>query len=193
MTSLPEERHHPSAAAPPGVPVPASEPASTVAQTSQPTRSDRDGSAPGHSDDSEQFKEKWVIHLSDQTLSDAERSVLRKGLNFVPTPKHINSVDFIAEVDKLITHNNMTQEEANKIRFEVTKTLQSFKPPHDNLSAEERRALRHLRGREDLMIMPSDTGRSVCVLTTAQYQAKIGDLLADEETYEELRNDPTSS
>ena len=33
----------------------------------------------------------------------------------------------------------------------------------------------------------------VCVLTTAQYQAKIGDLLADEETYEELRNDPTSS
>ena len=156
---LPEERHRPSAAAPPGVPAPAFEPASTMAQTSQPTQSDR--SAPDHSDDSERFKEKWVINLSEQTLSDAECSVLRKGLNFVPTPKHINSVDFITEVEKLITHNNMTQDEANKIRFEVTKALQSFKPPHDNLSPEERRALRHLREREDLMIMPSDKGRSV--------------------------------
>ena len=87
----------------------------------------------------------------------------------------------------------MSQDEANKVHFEVTKVLQTFKPSDGNLTAEERRTLRSLREREDLMILPSDKGRSVCVLTSEQYREKVADLLADEETYEELQRDPTSS
>ena len=86
----------------------------------------------------------------------------------------------------------MTQDEADRVRFEVTKALQSFKKSDDNLTAEERRALRSLREKEDLRILPSDKGKSVCILTTEQYRAKIDDLIANDETYEELRNDPTA-
>ena len=131
--------------------------------------------------------------MSGNALSDAECRVLRKGLNFVPTPKHVNNVEFITEVEKLITNSRMSQGEANKVRFEVTKALQSFRPSDDNLTAEERRALRQLQEREDLMILPSDKGKSVCILTKEQYRAKVHDLINDEETYEELRGDPTSS
>ena len=168
-----------------------SETATTTASVSQ--LSEADQSAPDNTGGYGRFKEKWVVNLSGEVLSDAERSVLSKGLTFVPTPKYINNVEFITEVEKLVSNSSMTQDEANKVRFEVTKALQSFKPSDDNLTAEERRALRGLREREDLMILPSDKGKSVCVLTTEQYRAKVGDLIADQETYEELRNDPTSS
>ena len=118
-----------------------SETATTTAPVSQ--LSEADQSAPDNTGGYGRFKEKWVVNLSGEVLSDAERSVLSKGLNFVPTPKYINNVEFITEVEKLVSNSSMTQDEANKVRFEVTKALQSFKPSDDNLTAEERRALHH--------------------------------------------------
>ena len=67
-------------------------------------------------------------------------------VNDVDTPKRVNNVEFITEVEKLITIR-MSQGEANQVRFEVTKALQPFKPSDDNLTAEERRALRQLQER----------------------------------------------
>ena len=43
------------------------------------------------------------------------------------------------------------------------------------------------------MILPSDKGKSVCVLTTEQYQSKVNDLISDQQTYEQLQKDPTTS
>ena len=138
-------------------------------------------------------KDKWVVNLSGKPLSDAELGVLRKGLNFVPAPKHVDNVEFITEVEKMLAGTNMPPDEANRVRFEVTKALQGFKPRDDNLTKEERRALRSLQGRDDLMFLPSDKGKSVCVLTKEQYRSKVEDLLEDGETYEELQGDPTLS
>ena len=101
------------------------------------------------------------MNLSEELLTEAENSVLRKGLNIFPTPKSVNSVDFITEVEKLISKSSMSVDEINKIRFEVTKALQSFRPDRDNLTVEERRALYALRERKNLMILPSDKGKSV--------------------------------
>ena len=137
-------------------------------------------------------KDKWVVNISGQSLTMAEREVLSKGLNFVPTPKNVSNVDFITEVEKLVSISNMSEDEANKIRFEVTKNLQSFKPDSDNLTSEERRMLHSLKNRQDLMVLPSDKGKSVCVLTTEQYRSKTNELLSDSETYEEVQRDPTA-
>ena len=167
------------------LPDPAIEPTTQSADAGQPTLTG--------TGDCDRLQEKWVVNLSGRALSDAEVSVLNKGLNFVPTPKHVNDVEFITEVEKLVAGSNMTQDEANRVRFEVTKALQSFKPGKDNLTAEERRALRSLREKEDLMILPSDKGKSVCVLSKEQYKSKVQDLITDEETYEELQSDPTPS
>ena len=89
-----------------------------------------------HSGGLEQMKDKWVINLTDEPLSDAEKKVLSKGLNFVPTPKTVNNVEFITEVEKMLSKSDLTQDDVNKVRFEVTKALQSFRPDSDNLTAE---------------------------------------------------------
>ena len=39
------------------------------------------------------------------------------------------------QVEKLISGSNMRQDEADRIRFEVTKVLQSYKPTADNITA----------------------------------------------------------
>ena len=118
--------------------------------------------------------------------------MLGKGLNFVPTPKSVNNVDFITEIERLVSGSKMTTDEANKIRFEVTKALQSFKQGNDNLTIEERRALRNLRERKDLMILPTDKGKSVCIMTSEQYKSKVNELISDDQTYERLQKDPTN-
>ena len=58
----------------------------------------------------------------------------------------------------------MSQDEATKVRFEVTKALKTFKPDSDNLTSEERCALNDLKNRDDIKILPSDKGKSVCVM-----------------------------
>ena len=145
-----------------------------------------------HFEGGEQIRDRWVINLSDEILSEAEISVLSKGLNFVPTPKSVNNVDFVTEVEQFISRSNMSEDEVNKVRFEVTKALQSFRPDGDNLTAVERHALHTLRGRKNLMILPSDKGKSVCILTNEQYHTKVNDLVSDTNTYEPLGRDPTS-
>ena len=87
----------------------------------------------------------------------------------------------------------ISPEEANRIRFDVTKALISFRPPQNkSLSRGEWKALRDLQSGEDIMILPADKGRSVCVLSCDQYQSKLEALLGDQETYAELKKDPTN-
>ena len=64
-------------------------------------------------------------------------SVLNKGLNFVPTPKRVDDVDFITEIEKLISKSDMSEDDAAMVRFETTKALQAFKRSSDNLTADE--------------------------------------------------------
>lgn len=81
---------------------------------------------------------------------------------------------------------------ANKLRFDVTRVLKSFHPPSDkNLTDAEWKALRGLQRRQDIVILPADKGRAVCVLSCAQYQEKVARLVDDRDTYDELSEDPT--
>ena len=138
------------------------------------------------------LKDKWIVNLSGKSLSSIERNVLNKGLNVVPAPRTVNNVDFITEVEKFLEKRELAEDEANKIRFEVTKALQSFRPTADNLTSFERKALNALRQRKDITILPSEKGRSVCVLTVEQYKEKVSELVSDIDTYEKLNKDPTS-
>ena len=42
-------------------------------------------------------KDRWVVNLSDRTLSNAEQSVLEKGLNYAVTPDKLPIVELITE------------------------------------------------------------------------------------------------
>ena len=133
-----------------------------------------------------------MVNLSGVSLSDDEVSVLRKGLNFVPTPTSVPVADFVSAVESVCRSDDVTPDVANRLRFEVTKALNSFRPPQSkNLSKGEWKALRDLQDRQDIMILPADKGRSVCVMTCEQYQSRLETLIGDHDTYTELDRDPT--
>ena len=64
--------------------------------------------------------------------------------------------------------------------------LSRAKPPPSNLSPEFQGALRSLRKKDDLLILPADKGRATVVLDKGDYDRKINGMLSDEKTYGDL-------
>ena len=48
-------------------------------------------------------------------------------------------------------------------------TLQNSKPPKDNLSKDERKALKELQSDTSIVILPADKGRSIVILNHEDY------------------------
>ncbi|RMX36524.1 hypothetical protein pdam_00023009 [Pocillopora damicornis] len=46
----------------------------------------------------------WLVDLSSRTHSDAETTLLKKGLNFAATPINIPATEIIAKVETAISH-----------------------------------------------------------------------------------------
>ncbi|KAJ8035405.1 hypothetical protein HOLleu_22628 [Holothuria leucospilota] len=61
----------------------------------------------------------------------------------------------------------------------------------DNLTVNERKAIKTLRSNYDIVIMPSDKGDTITVMDTADYVAEIDSQLSNTAFYEELTHDPT--
>ena len=62
---------------------------------------------------------------------------------------------------------------------------------HDNLSREERQALRNLRSRQDIIIKPADKGSSVVIMSRDDYISEGVRQLSNQSTYQKLNEDPT--
>ena len=66
-------------------------------------------------------------------------------------------------------------EEADTIRDKVSLTLKNSKPPKDNLSKDERKALKELQSDTSIVILPADKGRSTVILNREDYLEKCMD------------------
>ena len=135
------------------------------------------------------FTDKWVKNVSDRTLSDDELSVLKKGLNYAPTPKSLPTVEIITATESAC--RNLGKSEADSLRCETVGVLKSYKPPKPNLSRAESKALDNLQRDPDIEILPADKGRCTVVMNKKDYQSKVTTLLSDTKTYEKLKSDPT--
>ena len=130
-------------------------------------------------------------NVSDRILSDAELSVLKKGLNYAPTPKTLPIVDLITATESAC--RNLGKSEADSLRCETVGVLKKFKPPKSNLNQAESEALEKLQRDRDIEILPADKGRCTVVMNKKDYQSKVNTLLSDSKTYEKLKKDPTQS
>ena len=81
--------------------------------------------------------------MSSRQLNHIETDLLAKGLNFSITSKTLPNKDIIATVEDAV--KDLEKEEADTICAKVSLTLQNSKPPKDNLSNEERKALKELQ------------------------------------------------
>ena len=96
---------------------------------------------------------KWVINMSSRHLIHIESDLLAKGLNFSITSETLPSKDIRANIEEAV--KDLQKEEADKIRAKVSLTLQNSKPPKDNLSKDERKALKELQSHTSIVILPA--------------------------------------
>lgn len=141
----------------------------------------------------EDSQEKWVKNFSDWNLTEPEKRVLAKGLNFSISPQQLPIVDLITATETAIRINKLSQTEAEQIRMKVSATLSSAKVPPSNLTIQEKKAVASLSKDHNITVLTADKGRCTVVLNTTDYHTKITTLLSDNNSYEALKRDPTSS
>ena len=127
--------------------------------------------------------DKYITNLSTHVLSAAERSLLSKGLSFIPTPKHTeHSIHSAFNQTQSIYDKHKYFQQTPYIRKERTHPFHTHStwtaphtdnPPHapkrddfrlthhntpDNLTEDERHALDRLMTKSDITIKQSDKG-----------------------------------
>ena len=110
-------------------------------------------------------KNRLVVNLSSQQLTEAQRDVLALGLNFATSPKRIPVEDIIARTEQ--TARRLSEKDEQTLREEVQRCLREAKPPKPTLTRTEREALKDLRDlirREGLTILPADKGNATVVM-----------------------------
>ena len=133
--------------------------------------------------------ERWVVNLTDRTLTPAQEDVLKLGLNFAPAPSKLPVTDTMATVDS--GARKLTPEDADDLRGRVCGILRRAKVPRSNLTKEQRTALKELRGLEDEVILPADTENATVMMRGCDYDGKMEMLGTG--TYGKLRGDPTAT
>ena len=133
-------------------------------------------------------KANWVVNLSSRSLSDAEKTLLKKGLNFAVTPGNIPATEIIAKVEAAV--RQLDAEQADTVRRAVNGILQQAEPPEPNITKEMRDALKNLKEDESIMVLPADKGRASVLMDTDTYRAKMSTLI-ENGPYQLLNKDPT--
>ena len=125
--------------------------------------------------------------MSSRQLTHYETNLLAKGLNLSITSKTLPNKDIIATIKDAV--KDLEKEEADTIRAKVSLTLQNSKPPKNNLSKDECKALKELQSDTSIVILPADRGRSIVILNREDYLEKCVDHI-NNDPYQLLKKDP---
>lgn len=139
----------------------------------------------------EHFPHHTVRNISSKELTDAENSILSKGMNFSPTPTSIPMKELIAATEHGI--KDLCEGEATLVRSDVLRVLKKSKVPQPNITREEKEALNSLKTDDSIIVLPADKGRSTVVMDKDQYTEKMNELLSKGDTYKVIKKDPTQS
>ena len=144
--------------------------------------------------------EKIIFNFSKYELSNAEKKLLAKGLNFCLAPKQLNYADCLVHFELFYRNIRNLEILSNEdLDFVKTKTkeraLSSYrqcnKSPQQNLSKGELEALASLSKNKDFVIQKSDKGNSVVIVVKETYIKRVENLLSNQRKFERvtLKND----
>ena len=74
-----------------------------------------------------ELKEKWVVNLSSQPLSQVEKSLLSHGPNYAVTSRHPPVIECITTIEEVC--QKLERGEAEELRGEVKTILKRAHPP----------------------------------------------------------------
>ena len=166
------------------------------------------------------FVSKNVVNLSKKVLTEAEVSVLSKGLKFCPTAKEIDRAKIKEDLEKFGRRLRLKwyyRNEEQEFSTNPFRKKSSFNPKHDaaievylsvieqqimdikeegqnfsNLSIDEQRALKNLQNDKSIIIKSADKGSGVVVWDKDDYLKEAEQQLSDSNTYEKIDYDPSS-
>ena len=141
-----------------------------------------------------------IFNFSKFGLSDCEKRLLAKGLNFSLPPKYLDYADYLVNFELLYRNIRNLGILANEdLDFVKTRTknaaLSSYRNYNNNvpqnLSKEEFLVLQNLRKNKNIVIQKSGKSNSVVIVDKADYLDKMENLLNDTRKFEKinLKND----
>ena len=138
------------------------------------------------------MSDRWVINMSKHQLTNSERSVLEKGLNFAVAPPKERAIieEFVICTERAASE--LPPSLADDLRSEAVQILKTQKPPKPNISNEEQQAIKDLAKNKEILIVGADKGNATVVLDKSEYAEKMNTMLADETTYKKVNKDNTS-
>ena len=108
------------------------------------------------------------------------------------TPKRIPTEAIVSSVEAVLSRQReLSEPTKDNIRSRIASTIQSSSLTENNLTKDERQALKRLKNDDDIVILPADKGRVTVVMDKKDYHDKIDTLVNDQQTYEVLKRDPT--
>ena len=135
------------------------------------------------------IKDRWVVNLSSQPLSQAERSLLTHGPSFALTSRSPPIIDCVTTIEEVC--QKLERGEAEELRGEVKAILKKAHPPKPNITREEQKAMEILRKDNTRTVLTADKGVALVVLDQEDYVKKAEELLS-QTTYKKINNDPTN-
>lgn len=142
-------------------------------------------------------KDNWLKNLSDVEIPNDIKIFLSLGLKFCipPTFREVSVSRILADIEVLISKFN--DEKKNRFRAQVTNILTNFlhKPNKRNSYFNElfNKSKHFLKEHPELIITRSDKGNVTVIMNKTQYKEKSLEILNDENSYNILRRDPTST
>ena len=100
----------------------------------------------------------WVRNISSRPLDETETQILSYGLKHSVTPKRIPTETIVSSVEAVLSRQrDLSEPVKDNIRSRIASTLQSASLPDNNLTNDERQALKRLKTDKDIVILPADS------------------------------------
>ena len=123
-------------------------------------------------------------------MTQAQRSVLAKGSNFVVSPKQPPNLEYITAIEAACT--KLSQQDAEELRADINRVLRSSHPPKSNLTKAQNLDLRELKRDRDCIVLTLDKGVAMVIIDRQDYINKANSLL-NQNTYRSIPRDPTNT
>ena len=131
-------------------------------------------------------------------MSDIEKTVLAKGLNFALPTKKLNNADYLTPYELLfrdIKELSVDDSILERVKVDMKKiclsSFENFKFKDElNITPDELKALKDLSSRKDIIIQKADKGNSVVILNKSDYIKRMTELLSDRDKFKKLNVKP---
>ena len=139
--------------------------------------------------------EKHIFNLSDYTLSDTEKLVLSRGLEFCVPPSKINREDILSQFETLFAqtkrHIPISNEEHDLAKARMVELAHSYShSPIESgsfiLKAPHFQTAKSLKNNSDIYITKPDKGAGVVILNKSEYIDKMNVILSDKTKFKNL-------